>query len=112
MEHTFKHITEILKEYEHTHKKIDIGKKRRLLIKDCYQRLKILEENSSIGVRYSKSSAKIRIVSRSLLSCSQAPALLTLIGFSDICTIKTCRSGFIIDLEFNLWKWVKREICS
>ncbi len=101
-------IIEALKKYRYTHEKVDIGQKRRRLLRKNYERLKAIEENSSMGVQHNKASAKIRIVSRSLFSCSQAPAFLTLVGISDICAIDTCRGGFIIDLEFNLWMWKKR----
>ena len=65
-----------------------------------------------MGVCYDKKSLKIRIISRHIFSCSEAPAFLTLVGLSDICAIETCKGGFIINLEFNLWRWVKKETCS
>lgn len=112
MDKTLDRIIERLEEHERTHKRVDIGRKRRQLLRDCYERLKYLEEESLMGVHYDKKSLKIRIVSRQIITCSQAPAFLILIGLSDICTINTCRDGFIIDLEFNLWRWVERESCS
>lgn len=112
MDKTLNRIIERLEEYERTHKRVDVGQKRRYLLRDCYERLKNFEEDSLMGVSYDKKSLKIRIVSRQIDSCSQAPAFLILVGLSDICTIYTCRGGFIIDLEFNLWRWVKREDCS
>lgn len=112
MDKTLKRIIERLEEHERTHRRADVGRERRLFIRDSYERLKAIEDEATIGVRYSKSSVKIRIVSNELLSCSQAPALSNLIGLSDICTIRRCRKNVIVDIELFLWHWVKREESS
>lgn len=107
-----KYLNRIMKEwskFESTHIKTDIGKRRRHFIKDCYHRLKILERESTIGVRYNKNSVIIRIFAHRLLSCRDAPALLNLIGLSDVCFITKYRNGFIIDLEFYLWHWKEKD---
>lgn len=109
MDKTLKRIMDRLEEHEQTHKRVDVGRKHRLFIRDSYERLKTIEDKATIGVRYSKSSVKIRIVSTELLSCSQASALSNLIGLSDICSIRRCRKVVIVDIELFLWRWVKRE---
>ncbi|NBH71202.1 hypothetical protein D3Z51_03980 [Clostridiaceae bacterium] len=109
MDKTLRRIIERLEKHERTHKRVDIGRKRRLFIRDSYERLKAIESKASIGVRYSKSSVEIRIVSNELLSCSQAPALSNLIGLSDICSIRKCRRNIIVDIELFLWRWAKKE---
>ena len=102
-------IMEEWNEFKSSHIKTNIDKKRRHFIKNCYQRLKLLEAKSAIGVHYNKNSVIIRIVAKRLLSCREAPALLNLIGISDVCYITKCRNGFIIDLEFYLWQWKEKE---
>lgn len=109
MDKTLKRIIERLQEHERTHKRVDIGRKRRLFIRDSYERLKAIEQEASIGVRYNKRSVKIRIISSDLNACGQAPALLNLIGISDFCFIRRCRRGIMVDIEIFLWRWVKRE---
>lgn len=108
MDKIFESIKRELKEFETQHIKVDIGKKRRQFIKYCYQNLK-MEEDSLIGVHYDRKSVTIRIVSKGLISCSESPALLYLIGISDVVLISKCRYGFIIDIDFNLWRWKKKK---
>ena len=109
MDKTLKNIIKRLEEHEKNHMRVDIGKKKRQLIRDSYQRLKAIEDDAKIGVQYDKKSAHIRIISQHIIACSEAPAFLILISLSDVCSINKCRNGFIINLEFNLWKWIKRD---
>lgn len=109
MHNYLKYIMEEWSEFESTHIKTDIGKRRRRFIKNCYRCLKLLEKRSNIGVRYNKNSIIIRIIAQRLLSCREAPALLNLIGISDVCFITKCWNGFIIDLEFYLWHWKEKD---
>ncbi len=109
MDKTFRHIMQTLKEHEATHDRIDIGQKRRRFIRECYQHLKALKKSSLIGVRYkNRKSLTIRIVSKRLISCNEAPVLQNLIGIADVCFMEKCQWGFIIDLKFNLWRWVEK----
>lgn len=114
MDELYERIVRTLEEHERTHERVDIGRKRRELLRDCYERFKDFEGDSPtlIGVRYNKKSLEIRIVSRRIDACGEAPAFLTLVGLSDLCTIKTCRGGFMIDLEFFLWRWKKKPDCT
>lgn len=95
------------KDFEKTHRKTDIGKNCRFFIKDNYQRLKQLEPNTKMGVQCDPEWVKIRIVAKSITSCSAAPAFIALVGISDTCFIDTCKNGFIIDLSISLYHWQK-----
>ncbi len=112
MDKTLRRIIERLEEHERTHKRVDVGKKRRRFIRESYESLKAIEHESQIGVRYDKKSVHIRIISQQIIACSEAPAFLVLVGLSDVCFIDKCRNGFIINLEFNLWQWVERKAPS
>lgn len=108
MDKTFRCIIKRLEEYKKTHRRVDIGRKRRQFIRNSYERLKIIENKASIGVRYNKSYVKMRIVSPDLFSCSQVPTLSDLIGISDTFFIRKCRQGIMVDMEFKLWRWVEK----
>ena len=70
--------------------------------RESYERLKAIEDETQIGVHWDRKSVHIRIISQHIIACSKAPALLVLVGFSDVCFIDICRNNFIINLEFNL----------
>lgn len=112
MDKILRQIMEKLEKYESTHIKVDIGQKQRYLIRKNYEYLKELEPKSHIGVRYSNTSAIIRIVSQHIFTCRQTPAFFTLVELSDIFIIKRCSNAFIITLVFNLQYWEKNSITT
>ena len=109
MDKTLKYLIEELIAFKSSHEQVSISRKEKRMIKDCYRRLKLLEDDSLMGVHCNEKSVKIRIVSKKLIICHEVPALLNLINISDMCYIDRCKHGFIIDLEFNLWKWKAKE---
>lgn len=99
----------IMKEHGTTRIKVDIGRKRRRFIRECYQSLKTSEEKPQMGICKNRDSLTIRIISKQLTSYTESPALQNLIGISDICFIDSFRGKFLIELTFNLWRWANRE---
>lgn len=96
------------REFEATHTKVDVGKARRSFIKENYQRLKLLEEKALIGVKYDHEWVEIRIVAKSITSCSAAPAFINLVSIADTLFIDPCRVGFIIRISISLWRWKEK----
>lgn len=108
MENGFNRLMAKLEEYEQTHRKLGLPKRKELIMKNYEQLTSELENEAEFSLWEEDSSIHITITADSLLTCDEAHSINFLIGIANISEIKIIDNRIVIYLWFRLWEWIKK----
>ena len=107
-ERIFNKIKERILEFERTKVKAFLPLKKQQTI-ELYRRLKLEFEGELLaGCKSKPDDIRIRIVCNDILDVAEAGTFLALLKTCDYISIYQRRGKIIIDLQYQLWKWVDK----